>query len=96
MQLISKHHKEIRALIRAKIENVKNVKVGQTPLTGGRTNKDTKLIIVADTFGIDTSTLRNWRKGYPNVGRQRLYALLYALDSEVLDILKEEFKDETK
>lgn len=93
MQLISKNHKEIRALIRAKIDNVKNVKVGQNPRTGGRTNKDTKLITVADTFGVDTSTLRNWRSGRPNVGRQRLYALLYALDNEVLDILNEEFKN---
>lgn len=94
MTLISKNHKEIRELIRAKIEDAKSVTVGATARSGGRTNKDIKLREIAKTFGMDVSTLRNWRRGYPNTGRQRLYALLYALDKEVLDILNDEFEDD--
>jgi|GEM_PF-7089358 len=94
MKLISKNHNQLRELIRSKIQETKEVKVGVSSRTGGKTNKDIKIRAIADTFGVDVSTLRNWRGGYPNIGRQRLYALLYALDDEMLDILTKEFTDE--
>lgn len=84
----------LRALIKAKIDNVKTVKVGCSKRTGGRTNKDAKLKTICETFGYSSSAFKHWKAGKQGVGRQRLYALLYALDDEVLNILNEEFKDE--
>jgi hypothetical protein len=52
-------------------------------------NKDLKIEAITDSFGLNKTTLANWRLGKQGTKRQRLYFLLYSLDLDVYKDLKE-------